>query len=177
MFDDIVKIILSGPLVALISVYVGYHLSNKQWLKQTNHKNQSIARGFDFEIAALGELIEPLLDGYKKNGGFSVGCPYVLNTIIKETNSDLSKVKSVYDKDGLFFHFRKEIYNFDDDLVLNFIKFYENVLQADKYYQMILNSKGVNERWNVQDDFFNHLKEAYILIPNLRSSLKVYTKE
>lgn len=144
-------------------------ISDSMWENETKVKTKSIAIGFYNEILKIKKIINPIAE-YYENHYVTVGAPTLLESVIRNTKVNLNKHNSLYDENGLYFHFRKEIYMLDIDTVKSISMFYKNLLQADKEYKIYINclyginsTKGpdIDTAWNIQDDFVDHLMIAH----------------
>ncbi len=147
-------------------------------------QKQNVAIGFYKEITEIENIIRPIAKYYESNH-VTVGSPTLLDSVIHDTKVNLNKFNSFYDENGLYFHFRKEIYIFETDIVKSILIFYTNLLQADKEYKIYItclygiNSKkgpDIDTAWNIQDDFVKHLLISNKEASNLISLLEKYVK-
>lgn len=173
---------LISPLVALGAVYLGSRLTTSRERENREHQKRCIATGFYYEIMDIEKIITPLITK-REQSKLTVGYPYMLDQFIHDTKVDLDRFKSLYDKSGLYFQFRKEIYVYDDEIIKNSIIFYQNLLSADRCYQMYYNSlydidseKGAdhNMAYKMQDAFFLYLNKSQCVIPSLKRGLQKY---
>lgn len=158
-------------IAAVATAFIAYILANKQWEKKVNYEKQKIARGFLHELERLEIIIVPLIN-IKDESGFTVGHPNELLDAIGETGVSLSENKPLYDENGLFFCFRKEIYDFDNDIMNNILLFYHSILNANKYSTIYFTKNNSNESWIIQGEFFDHIREAKTYLPELKASLQ-----
>ncbi|MCO5382919.1 MAG: hypothetical protein NHB15_13215 [Methanosarcina barkeri] len=161
-----------------------YFLSDIQWKKQLKMQKQNIAIGFYTEIREIKNIISPITEYYESNY-VTVGAPTLLDSVIHDTKVDLNKINSLYDENGLYFHFRKEIYIFETQIVTSILTFYTNLLQADEEYKSYISclyginaTKGsdLNTAWTIQGDFVKHLLIANKEASNLITLLETYVK-
>ncbi|MHB8100915.1 MAG: hypothetical protein ACYDEF_01750 [Methanosarcina sp.] len=180
------EIIVTGIITILgtiLGAMLGYKFSDIQWNKQLKMQKQNIAIGFYNEIKEIKSTINPIAEYYEGHG-VTAGAPTILDSVIHDKKAGLTKYNSLYDQNGLYFHFRKEIYVFNTDIVKSILTFYTNLLQADKEYKIYINSLyGINSTkadpdtaWIIQDDLIKHLlianKEASNLITLLETFIK-----
>ncbi len=81
----------------------------------------------------------------------------------------LVEIKQPFYSDGLFFVFRKEIFNFNQDLSEGLFEFYNCLLTADEN-RMVAHSDQFFTLAN--DTMKSSIKKAYNLLPNLKELLK-----
>jgi hypothetical protein len=143
-----------------------------RWENQRRTQKRNIATGFRYEIKEIQKIIKPLLEYYeeaKQTEGRTVPTSILLlHQAIKEKNINLSKNISLYNENGLYYHFRKEIYLFDTNVVESILNFYRNLLQADKEYKIyeigfqehvVEHKIPQHDISKAQFDFFDHSKE------------------
>ncbi|WP_214043885.1 hypothetical protein [Methanomethylovorans sp.] len=162
----------------LLSVYFGYYLSDRQWQKQATKQMKNIAQGIYNEILLIEDLISPIVDEYDK---VTVGSPSMLNDIIYNTKVDLNIYKSLYNESGLYFHFRKEIQDFDSSIIKDIEQFYTNLLSADKCYRVYMNllyeqKVTFREIGRTQGYIHHYLKKTLETSLSLKKSLEDYIK-
>jgi hypothetical protein len=155
--------------------------------RRIKHQRKCIATAFYYEIKELEKIITPLLDGFISWGYGEdkrpVGSDNMLKDITEKKKVDL-KYKSLYSESGVYYQFLKELYVLDDDeLVKNILDFYNNLIAADRCYQIYNSRYGVvpdkNIDWNttltIQDDLVQYLFKLKKIISSLDSSdLKNY---
>lgn len=168
---------------ALVGVILGacltYYFSDRQWKKQIKMQKRNVAIGFYCEINDIEQIIESLIKEYKKNKFIdendivTIGHFGRLEQMIDAAKIDLNKSNSIYDENGLYFHFRKEIYLFDTDIVKSILKFYRELLLADKEFKIYMKFRSETDNqslWNavkVELNFIDHLQKANEETPKL----------
>lgn len=159
-------------------------ISDSMWENETKAKTKSIAIGFYNEILEIKKIINPIAEYYESHN-VTAGAPTLLDSVIRNTEVNLNKYNSLYDENGLYFHFRKEIYMLDMDTVKSISTFYTNLLQANKEYEIYINclyginsTKGpdIDTAWNIQDNFVEHLMIAHKEASNSIDLLENYIR-
>lgn len=159
-------------------------ISTSNAVNETKVQTKSIVIGFYNEIIEIKKNIKPIAEYYESHK-VTVGAPTLLESVIHNTKVNLNKHNSLYDENGLYFHFRKEIYMLSEDTVKSISTFYKNLLQADKEYKIYINclyginsTKGpdVDTAWNIQEDFVEHLMIAHKEASNSINLLENYIR-
>lgn len=182
-FDTLSKIFSSFStlftlLGTLLGTYLGYYLSDRQWKQQKSEQMKNVAKGISNEITAIEERIKPIVDDLMI---VTVGSSNMLDSIIHDNNVDLNIYKSLYNESGLYFHFRKEIQDFDSSIVKDIEDFYTNLLSADKCYHAYMNLRyeqknDMVEIGRIQDYMCKYLKKTSDASTKLKKSLGDYIK-
>ena len=154
-----------GAIGTCLGACVGHFLTVRQVEKETKRKKRYIANVICNDIKEIEGVIKPIIKYYEKHY-ITVGSVGTLNQVILETKVDWNKFNSLYDENCLYFHFRKEIYLLDEDIVKSISKFYNSILQAEKEYKIYMNclnsteDKEYKNAWKIQDSILKHLQHA-----------------
>jgi hypothetical protein len=175
--DEYFTLVLTQLLAfvaALITAYVTYLLANKHWKQKLQYDKQKIAQGFIHELENLERTIVPLIKIHDE-WGFTVGHPDVLFNAIEKTGVNLNKNNPLYDEHGLFFQFRKDIYDFERDTIDNILQFYKTILNANEKFKPYITDRYAVESLDLQGEFLDNIKKANSYLPELKESLGKYS--
>ncbi|AKB50661.1 hypothetical protein MSBRW_1408 [Methanosarcina barkeri str. Wiesmoor] len=186
--DDAIATGFISGVFSITGIFIGYKLSNFQWEKQRKIEKRNIATGFYMEINDIIYIIKKIIKYYEDhnminefNQPRSAG-PYTLNGAIVETKIGLNRFGSLYNENGLYYHFRKEIYLLDTDTVEGLLNFYTELIHAVNLYNIYdgyLFGKNPTKNtdstaaWNIEDDVIKHMLVASNEVPNLLCLLEV----
>ena len=108
--------------------------------------------------------------------------PYILNGAIIETKVGLNRFDTLYDENGLYYHFRKEIYLLDKDTIESLLNYYTELLHVVnlyKIYDEYLFGKNPAKKtdstaaWHIEDDVVKHMLAADDEVKNLLCLLEI----
>jgi len=173
---NIIGALIAGIIGLVAAVYA------QQLRSKTLKKNMS--RAFLCEIDELESFISPIIIIWKEwttghEGVESqihharIGFTRLLND--KYIGDSVLKRNSIYDPNGEYFVYRKEISYFDEVLFKNIIDFYSQLKKSQYNYQELIKPNRLYSEYEedlIAYDFFTHLKNAYDLIPILKTKLK-----
>lgn len=103
-----------------------------------------------------------------------------LEQMIEVAGLDLNEYSSIYDENGSYFQFRKEINLFDKEIIKDISQFYHDMLKANIEYKLYTElrsehtDKSLWEAVNAEYKFINHLRKANTKIPNLLEYFSKY---
>ncbi|WP_440955831.1 hypothetical protein ACSAZK_02365 [Methanosarcina sp. Mfa9] len=177
-----------GVIIGIVTLIVSLFSYTKS-KKRDEKKKKKMAKEFLAEIEIIEIEIKFILEKCKGDG---FRRPRFMHDIMSQKYGN-PKIVKLYDENGLFIRFSKEIYDYDENICLDMSKFYNNVIKADEHYQKYIQlyesysdlSEGYNKSIRTklypairdcQKQFIHHLNEANSVVSDLKILLDNVSK-
>ena len=180
---------LIGPaLGGFIAALAGITVAIVNDHRQKKFMKSNIAKAFSCEIEDLENRIHPIIIEWQKwtkqigfsGEKFSSSKPhdFFVELLHHPTIGPVLERNPIYDRDGEYFVFRKDISIYNQDLLSKLKKFYNYLLDANKNSNEFIKPSNTGYAREVLErfayDFIINLESAYKLIPELKIDLKKY---